>query len=124
LKTFAQTIDLVDDPDRIEEYDLHHASVWPEVLHGLRSIGVRRMRIWRTGPRLFMTFDAPDDFDPARDYQTYTDDPRCRAWDDLMRPYQRRIPTADPTDDGWWTAMDLVFDQEAAQEPTDGEPDR
>ena len=33
-------------------------------------------------------------------------------WDELMRTYQRRIPTADPTDGGWWTAMDLVFDLE------------
>ncbi|MAB73275.1 MAG: hypothetical protein CMJ54_12310 [Planctomycetaceae bacterium] len=118
VKTFAQTLDLVDDPDRIAEYERHHASVWPEVLRGLRSIGIRSMRIWRTGPRLFMVFEADDDFDPARDYQAYTDDPRCRAWDDLMRPYQRRIPTADPDDGGWWTTMDLVFDQNAAAETT------
>ena len=117
MKTFAQTLDLVDDPDRIAEYERHHTAVWPEVLRGLEAIGVRGMRIWRTGPRLFMVFEAEDDFDPARDYQSYTDDPRCRDWDALMRPYQRRIPTADPGDGGWWTTMDLVFDQEAAQGP-------
>lgn len=118
MKTFAQTLDLVDDPERIAEYDRHHASVWPEVLRGLRAIGVRGMRIWRTGPRLFMVFEAPDDFDPARDYQSYTDDPRCREWDALMRAYQRRIPTAVPGDGDWWTTMELVFDQEAAADPT------
>lgn len=112
MKTFAQALDLVDDPARIEEYERHHRAAWPEVVAGLRRIGIERMRIWRTGPRLFMVFEAPDDFDPDRDYQSYTDDPRCREWDELMRTYQRRIPTADTADGGWWTAMDLVFDLE------------
>ena len=112
LNTFAQALDLVDDPDRIAEYRHHHAQAWPEVVRGLRAIGIRRLRIWLTGTRLFMTFEAPDDFDPDRDYQSYAEDPRCDEWDRLMRTYQRRIPTADPTDGGWWTPMDLVFDLE------------
>ncbi len=112
LKTFAQALDLVDDPDRIDEYRNHHAHAWPEVVNGLRAIGILRLRIWLTGTRLFMTFEAPDDFDPDRDYQSYAEDARCGEWDRLMRTYQRRIPTADPTDGGWWTPMELVFDLE------------
>ena len=50
--------------------------------------------------------------DPDRDYQSYAEDARCGEWDRLMRTYQRRIPTADPTDGGWWTPMELVFDLE------------
>ncbi len=112
MPTFAQALDLIDDPDRIAEYERHHEAAWPEVVRGLRAIGIQRMRIWRTGPRLFMIYEAPDGFDPTRDYQSYAEDPRCRAWDDLMRSYQQRIPTADPGDGGWWTPMDLVFDLE------------
>ena len=112
MKTFAQTLDLVDDSSRIAEYDRHHERTWPEVVRGLRAIGIRRMRIWRTHTRLFMVYEAPDDFEPKRDYQTYAEDPRCGEWDRLMRSYQQRIPTADPDDGGWWTPMDKVFDLE------------
>jgi L-rhamnose mutarotase len=112
MQAFAQALDLLDDPARIAEYDAHHRAVWPEVVAGLRRIGIRKMTIFRTGPRLFMYFEAPDDFDPATDYQAYTDDPRTRAWDELMRTYQRPIPTASPGT--WWTPMEAVFDLETA----------
>ncbi|RPG18446.1 MAG: L-rhamnose mutarotase [Phycisphaera sp. TMED9] len=113
LKTFAQALDLIDDPDRIAEYDRYHVEAWPEVVRGLRSLGIQRMLLWRTGRRLFMTFDAPEDFDPVSDYQTYAEDPRCREWDELMKSYQQRIPNASGPDGAWWTPMDLVFDLEA-----------
>ena len=113
MKTFAQTLDLIDDPERIAEYDRYHVAVWPEVTRGLREIGIQRMLIWRTGSRLFMMFEAPDDFNPDHDYQRYAEDPRCQEWDTLMRTYQQRIPSASETDQRWWTSMDLVFDLEA-----------
>jgi L-rhamnose mutarotase len=113
VKTFAQAIDLIDDPDRIATYERYHTQIWPEVTRGLRALGIERMHIWRTENRLFMTFEAPDDFNPDRDYQTYTKNARCREWDELMRSYQRRIPSVTNAEDGWWTPMDLVFDLEA-----------
>ena len=113
LPTFAQALDLVDDPDRIAEYERYHETAWPEVVRGLRAIGIERMRIWRTGTRLFMIFEAPEGFDPDRDYQDYARDPRCREWDELMRTYQRQVPAADPGSGSWWTPMELVFDLES-----------
>lgn len=101
-------MDLDPDPDRIAEYEAHHRAVWPEVVAGLRGIGIRQMRIYRCGSRLFMTCEVPVGFDPVRDYQTYADDPRCREWDALMRTYQRQVPSADP--EAWWTPMDPVFE--------------
>ena len=111
MTAHAMALDLVDDPVRIAEYDAYHREAWPEVVSGLRRIGIRRMRLYRTGSRLFMYFEAPPGFDPATDYQAYTEDPRCREWDDLMRGYQARVPGA--SEDTWWTPMDLVFDLEA-----------
>lgn len=108
MPTFAQAIDLVDDDGMIEAYERHHRAVWPEVTAALREIGILEMRIFRLGRRLFMVFEAREGFDPARDYQRYADDPRCRAWDDLMRTYQRRAPGAGAHE--WWARMELVFD--------------
>lgn len=114
--SFAQTLDLVDDPARIAEYVAYHERVWPEVLDGLRSIGISDMRIFLAGNRLFMTYTAPDDFDPTRDYQTYSQDPRVAEWDALMRTYQQRVPFAETLDDPgeWWTPMRTIFDLSSA----------
>lgn len=108
MKHWAQALDLVDDPALIAEYEQHHKRVWPEVLAALRRIGIQDMRIYRSGSRLFMTFSTGDGFDPARDYQTYANDPRCQEWDALMRRYQRPVPAAKPGE--WWSPLVCVFE--------------
>ena len=112
MRAFAQALDLVDDPQMIAEYRDWHTRVWPEVVEGLRNIGITRMRIYLHGTRLFMYFEARDDFDPTRDYATYAADPRAQEWDEMMRRYQRQVPGADPAI--WWTPMECVFDLESA----------
>lgn len=108
---FARALDLVDDEERIAAYEAHHEAVWPEVLEALRMIGIERMRIYRTGTRLFMYCEARDGFDPTRDFEEYANSARCPEWESLMRAYQRQVPTA--TESSWWTPMDLVFDLES-----------
>lgn len=112
MKTFAQAIDLVDDPVMIAEYESHHHAVWPDVLQSLRAIGIERMHIYRLGSRLFMWCEVKDEFDPRRDYQRYASNPRCAAWDALMRKFQRQTPGA--TGDSWWTAMSEIFSLESS----------
>ncbi len=112
MKTFAQCLDLVDDPASIAEYEAWHRRVFPEVLAGLRAIGVRSMRIFRHGARLFMTFEADDAFDPALDYPRYAENAKCREWDAMMRKFQRPVPGAKSGE--WWSAMHEVFRMERA----------
>lgn len=112
MPSFAQALDLRDDPQLIEEYRRHHRAVWPEVIAALRGIGIVRMRIYLVGTRLFMYYEARDGFDPRRDFQTYAANPKTREWDDWMRTFQRKLAEAGPDD--WWTPMDEVFDLEKA----------
>lgn len=107
MKAFAQCLDLIDDPQKIAEYIDYHKRVWPEVLDGLRAIGIRRMRIFLHGTRLFMYFEAPDDFNPTTSYADYARAPRVAEWDRLMRTFQRQVPGADPA--VFWTEMREVF---------------
>ncbi|MFM7281071.1 MAG: L-rhamnose mutarotase, partial [Planctomycetia bacterium] len=44
MKTFAQTLELVDDPARIAEYRRAHERIWPEVAAALRAAGIGEMR--------------------------------------------------------------------------------
>ena len=108
MKSFAQVLDLKDDPEIIAEYEEYHRNVWPEVLEALKGIGVERMEIFRSGNHLFMYCTAPDDFDPRRDFQSYTSSKRAKEWNDLMMTYQEKVPEASPDD--WWAPMTLAFD--------------
>jgi L-rhamnose mutarotase len=112
MKCFAQALDLKDDPALIAAYREHHARVWPEVTAALRAAGITRMKIFLLGTRLFMYFEAPDDFDPARDYQQYAADPTCARWDALMRTFQQVTPFTSPGD--WWAPMSQLFDLETS----------
>ena len=109
MKSLAMTLDLVDDPEVIERYKAYHREVWPEVISGLRSIGVARMKIFLLGTRMFMYLEVPDDFDLATDFQAYTDSsPRAKEWDELMRNFQSQVPEAKEGE--WWAGMEEVFD--------------
>ncbi len=51
-------LDLKDDPALIAEYDHWHRNVWPEVLEHLRTQGITRCTMHRTGNRLFMMVES------------------------------------------------------------------
>ena len=109
MKSFAMTLDLRDDPAVIAEYKRYHREVWPEVISGLRSIGILKMKIFLNGARMFMYIETEDDFDPARDFQTYTDaSSRAQEWDQTMRKFQVQAPGA--AEGEWWASMEEAFD--------------
>lgn len=108
MKSFAQALDLKDDPEIIAKYEEYHRNVWPEVLEALKGIGIERMEIFRIGNHLFMYCTAPDDFDPQRDFQSYTASEGAQRWNDLMMTFQQKVPEAKPED--WWAPMTLAFD--------------
>ena len=111
MKSFAQTIDLLNNPKLIKKYEEYHRNVWPEVINGLKVIGIERMEIFRIGNHLFMYCSAKDDFDPNTDFPKYTEThPKADEWNDLMSKFQEKIPEAELSD--WWAPMKLVFDSE------------
>ena len=108
MKSFAMTLDLQDRSGVIEKYVEYHRAVWPEVLEGLRSIGVSNLRIYLHARRLFMYLEAHDDFDLARDFPRYMVSERAQEWEALMRQFQEPVPGAAPGE--WWAPMEEVFD--------------
>ncbi|KAL6072595.1 L-rhamnose mutarotase [Balamuthia mandrillaris] len=112
MKSFAQVLDLKDDPALIQEYKELHQNVWPEVLHALSQIGITKMKIFLLGVHLFMYFEAGDGFDPQRDFQRYTTlTPKANEWDEFMRKYQQKV--AEAAEQDWWAPMEEVFDLES-----------
>jgi len=68
-------------PERIDEYVVAHAAVWPEMLQALRDAGIRNYSIFRDGNQVFGYFEA-DDLDAAGAYLARQD--VVTRWQDAM----------------------------------------
>jgi L-rhamnose mutarotase len=111
MRSHGLTICLKDDPEKIQAYKEYHRAVWPEVLERLGEVGIRNMRIFLRGRRMFMYVEADDAFEPRRDFARINEDPKSREWNELMAGLQERAPEA--ASDEWWAPMELVFDLSA-----------
>ena len=109
MKEYALTLNLKDDPQTIAAYTEYHRNVWPEVLQCLKAIGITKMNIYLLGRRLFMVMEAPDAFDPRRDFeQLDAMHPRYREWQALMDTFQEKVPEAQAGEH--WALMERVFE--------------
>ena len=105
---FVLTVDLVDDPARIEEYRRHHRAVWPEVERSLREVGIRALDIYALGRRLVMVLEAEPGFELQGDFARHVaSDPRCAEWEALMKTFQVPPPGAAPGE--VWAHMEPVY---------------
>jgi L-rhamnose mutarotase len=99
-------LDLRDDAEAIAEYERWHQPqhVWPEIVANIRASGIEQMEIFRTGNRLVMVVQVPDDYAaPA----TRENDAKTQAWEALMDGYQQRLPWSEPGQK--WVPMTRIF---------------
>lgn len=105
---YALALDLVDDAERIAQYEKAHEAIWPEVREHLLAHGVLAMDIYRLGTRLFMVMDVDDAvYDAAAMAQAATSNPVIARWEALMWTYQAPTPWT-PTGEKW-VAMARIF---------------
>ncbi len=108
MKKYVLALDLIDDPALIEEYEQYHQKVWPEILESIRTAGITRMEIYRTGARLCMIMETTDDFSVERKSLMDAANPKVQAWEALMWKFQQALPHAAPGEK--WILMDKIFD--------------
>ncbi len=107
MQRFIQTLDLVDDPGLIEFYLDAHDNIWPEIVEGIKSVGITRMDIYRDGTRLVMVVEMPDDVDREAAFARLATLPRQSEWEDHVGRAQQ-CP-AGATSAGKWRPMTLFF---------------
>lgn len=117
MATFGMTLTLRDDLAGIAAYKDAHRNAWPSVRARLREVGISSMEIYLRDRRLFMRFEAPDGFDPDRDFAALKDDPTYVEWDRQMSALQEPAPEAKPGE--WWAPMEMVFDLDWPGRPDD-----
>lgn len=82
VKRYCRTLDLRDDPELINEYRRRHSkeNIWPEVIAGIREVGILEMEIYILGTRLFMIVETPLDFDWDSAMERLSTLPRQQEW--------------------------------------------
>lgn len=109
MKRFVFALDLVNDREAIAEYEAWHRAdrIWPAVVASLRSSGLTALEIFRTGNRLCLIIEAPDDFALADKAAADAANPEVQAWERLMWTFQRALPWSLPGEK--WVAMERIF---------------
>ena len=109
VKRYCQTMDLKDDPELIAEYRKRHSRehAWPEILSGIRQVGILEMDIYILGTRLFMSVESPLDFDLDKAMSELATLPRQQEWETYMAMFQNC--REDATSDEKWQMMERMF---------------
>tara|TARA_Y100001980_G_C14556892_1_gene352519 strand:- start:92585 stop:93073 length:489 start_codon:yes stop_codon:yes gene_type:complete len=107
VKRYCMHLELKDDPQLIKEYKEWHAKVWPEVLEGIKKVGILDHEIYLDGTHLFMILVAPTDFDFETQMGKLAGLPRQAEWEEFMTKYQKSSPDASSAEK--WVKMERVF---------------
>lgn len=109
VKRYCRTLDLRDDPELIAEYRRRHEQkhIWPEVLAGIREVGILEMEIYILGTRLFMIVETPPDFDWNAAMERLATLPRQQEWEDYMAVFQSAAPGSTSAEK--WRPMERMF---------------
>lgn len=108
-KRFCQTLDLRDEPELIAIYrELHsREGVWPEIVAGIRQVGILEMEIYLLGTRLFMIVEMPEEVDWKEAMARMATLPRQAEWEALTAKYQQADPHAGSAEK--WKLMERIF---------------
>ncbi len=107
FKRYCKTLTLRDDPELIRQYKEVHAHVWPEILQGMKEVGILSMEICLYGNRLFMIMDTVPDFDHDQAMAALAQKPRQQEWEAYVARFQNTSPEASA--DEKWQRMERVF---------------
>lgn len=108
-KRYCRTLDLRDDAALIAEYRRRHTPgcIWPEIVEGIKSVGILEMEIYIVGNRLFMIMETPLDFDWDDAMSRLATLPRQQEWEDYMSVFQQAEPGKEATEK--WQLMERMF---------------
>ena len=105
---YCFTLDLIDDPALIEEYEAWHRNVWPEVIANIRAAGIEAMEIYRYGNRLMMIIQVNTGYSAERKNELDLANEKVQEWEQLMWTYQKPVPGAKPGEK--WVQMKKIFE--------------
>lgn len=115
MKRYCQTLELINDPFLLAEFEDKHQHIWPEVVAEIKQAGILDIQIFRYENVLFMIIDAQDNFDWETDAIRLGNLPYQKLWDLYISKY-KKINPRDP-DFGNWKTMHNIFTLNSKNNP-------
>lgn len=108
-KKIIQTLDLKNDPELIDFYEKAHSpsQIWPEIVKGIKEVGILNMEIYREGTRLVMIMEVPDDFDFDKSMTELATLERQAEWEEYVGKAQMCADNS--TSSEKWRRMGKIF---------------
>lgn len=109
MKRYFLALDLVDDAEKIAEYEQWHkaGNLIAGIKESILGAGIIQMEIYRTGNRLVMTMDTDESFSFERKAAMDHNNPNVQEWEKLMWKFQSPLPWAKEGEK--WVFMDKIF---------------
>lgn len=107
MQRFVKTLRLVDTPEAIASYRRVHDEIWPEIVSGIRRVGISTMDIYLLGNLAVMIMEVDDAVDVDEAMTRLARLPRQEEWERHVARYQMCNP--DDTSDGKWKPMEKIF---------------
>lgn len=106
-KRYCKTLELRDDPALIKSYIEVHRKVWPEIIQGIREVGILSMEIYIYKTHLFMIMDTVPDFDHDAAMAELAQKPRQTEWEAYVATFQNA--SAHSRANEKWQLMENIF---------------
>lgn len=112
-------LDLRLSDDLIAEYRRRHSrdGVWPEIVAGIRQVGILEMELYLLGNRAVMVLETPDGLDLDAAMEQLATLPRQQEWEDYMSLFQNADKGATSAEK--WQPMERVFHLYDFNDPND-----
>ena len=109
IKRYVQTMALRDNPELIALYRKAHSEpeAWPEILKGIREVGILEMELYILGTRLVMIVDMPAELDCDEVMKRLATMPKQAEWEDYVAQFQQCVKGS--TSDEKWQMMERMF---------------
>lgn len=107
MQRFVKILKLVDNPVAIADYCRVHREVWPEILEGIKSVGISMMDIYIKDNIVVMIMEVPDDINVDEAMERLATLPRQAEWEEYVSHFQQCLST--DTSAEKWKLMEKIF---------------
>ena len=109
FKRYCKVLNLQNDKELIEKYiDVHKpGKVWPEIIRGIREVGIFDMEIWLSGNTAFMIMDTVPDFDHDKAMKLLAEKPMQKEWEEYVSAFQQAGAKAATPEK--WELVERIF---------------
>jgi L-rhamnose mutarotase len=109
FKRYCKTLQLENNPGLIEEYKKLHAmgNAWPEIIQGMKDVGIIDMEIYLDGTTLFMIMDTQHNFDHDKAMAKLALLPRQSEWEATVSKYQKTSLSSSANEK--WRLIERIF---------------